>query len=104
MQTKGKMNAESCCRFRGILKEFKVSTLGEEKWTLGKGILFLPDTTLIQNTGQEIKIQAWEDIAERLNEVERGSWITILSSYDPNMFRGILYDNFNITSFMVHSE
>jgi hypothetical protein len=95
------MEAINSCRFCGKLVEFKASVVGEGKVLLGKGLLFLPDPEN-PNIGQNISINAWEDMARRLEQVGSETWITILTSYMPSTFRGILQDTFNVTSLVIH--
>lgn len=94
------MSSLNLCIFSGILKEFKTSHVGDELWLVGKGVLFLDDPENC-NIGQSVKISCWQDIAERISLVPIGTRIKVVSSYMPNKFKGILYENFNVTSFIV---
>lgn len=95
------MYAENCCRFRGILKSLEVKAVGDEGYILGKGTLFLPDAQ-IPFVGQTIKFTVWGDTAERMREFPNGTWMHVLSSYMPSVFRGELQDYFNVTSFQAY--
>lgn len=69
------------------------------RYTIGKGILSLPDPEM-PNVGQPIKLICWEGLAERLSEVKLGSWVKVVSSYSPSEFRGKIQDQFTVTSFV----
>lgn len=89
------MKSENCCRFVGQLVSFTVNEVGADKYRLGKGVLFLPDPEM-PNIGQRINLMAWEDKADELNLIERGTWLNILSMYTPSTFRGTLQDSFTV--------
>lgn len=94
------MEAENCCRFTGKLKYFSCNTVGDGEYMLGRGQLILPDPEK-SNIFQKINIVCWGDIAERMSTVPLGSWVTVLSSYTPNLYKDRLYDEFTVGAFVV---
>lgn len=83
------------CRFVGKLVDYKLYTGAE--YVFGRGSLRLCDA---ENPGfyQEIKIISFNKIAERIGEITIGQWIEVLSVYSPNLFRGVLQDQFNVVA------
>lgn len=90
--------AQNVCFFTGKLLEFRVMTVGEDRLSLGRGILLLchHDNEAI---GQKITINCWGTVAERMQLLSLGSWVTCLTSYTPSEFRGKLQDVFTVGSF-----
>jgi hypothetical protein len=90
--------AENVCRFRGRLTEYSTKLVGNDGYLLGKGKLFLPDSEA-KSIGQTINLSAWGDVAERLQQVELGSWINVFTTYTPNTFNGRIYEDFTVGGF-----
>ena len=87
------MHAENICRFTGILNNFSARLVSDGQWKLGTGRVFLPDQDG-SSAGMYINIIAWQEVAERLEEVGNGSWITVFGPYAPSTYRGKLSDTF----------
>lgn len=85
--------ATNVCRFVGQLYGYSLSVINGHP--LGKGELRLPDPRNSQ-VYQPIKIIAWYVVAERLQDLQEGCWVEILSSYSPSSFRGNITEEFTV--------
>jgi len=103
MALKLSKKAENICRFTGKLNAFNLQLVGDNQYKLGKGIIFLPDP---ENNfiGQSINIICWEDVAERLSEVQISTWLAVFGSYTPSMYNGCIQDSFTIDGFVIINE
>jgi hypothetical protein len=91
---------ENNCRFTGKLVDFAVREVGQDKYKLGKGKLLLPDPDF-QYNGQYINIMAWEELAQRLEKVNKDSWISVFGAYTPSEYAGKIQDYFTINGFVI---
>lgn len=92
--------AENICRFTGILHNFSTKLVSDGQWLLGTGCIYLPDHEN-NNVGQYINIIAWQEVAERLEEVGNGHWVTIFGPYSPSTYNGKLNDTFLVNSVVI---
>ncbi len=92
------MQGVNACRFVGKLVRHSSSRVGENKVLLGKGELLLPDE-LFPNRGQIIHLRSWEETAELLDAVDKGTWVAVLCAYQPSTYQGKLQDTFFVTAF-----
>lgn len=90
---------ENFCRFTGKLNSFSVNLVGNDKYVLGKGVIFLPDPDN-EKVGQNINIMAWGDKAESLKQIVPEDWIVVYSSYTPSVYKGYIQDYFTVTDFI----
>lgn len=95
--------ASNSCRFTGKLLDYTVRAVGDGSYTLGKGKIFLPDLEN-ENVGQYISIVAWGEIAEARNLVASHTWISVIASYTPNVFKNKLYDTFTVNFFKTETD
>jgi hypothetical protein len=91
------MLGENSCIFAGTTKNIKVFK-GEAEhgpWVMTRLSLVLAPSA---EFSQEIKLIAWNSIAERLESIGEGKPIKVLTWYNPSMYMGKLQDTFEIDS------